>query len=440
VETSLFDSFNARFLQPAQIARRFVVPSHFALICERNHTVIVGPRGSGKTTLLKMLLMDALKKWSPESRSAAIDQIDFTAIYVAADSSWSSLFSDTDDFTIPENFKTMIAWSVFNVYLQFSIPDTLEELADTALLQDTSLRRFYISREGVEEKLSPALAAAWMIEGNAPNYFILRAKLSQRLNDISNISDHVKFRTYTSERECISKYPFLSLRYEFAIKNSVDAINKSINDLQRRWCICFDELEIVPEKLREVLYRNLRSSDQRILFKISLSPFSIDPFVSGDPNSPMPGQDYTEVYLSYPRSSDAMRFGRELVGSLLQEAKLNQVDALSIFGSSSVAAAEPNEKVPISAYQAPNGERYKLLSELRESDPSFSKYLTDRRYDIEKMPAMAESKRAELRKLLQICRARIEFRYFDEKEISGGRIGFRRSRKRIHLIANSPIA
>ncbi len=47
---------------------------------------------------------------------------------------------------------------------------------------------------------------------------------------------------------------------------------------------------------------------------------------------------------------------------------------------------------------------------------------------------MAESNRAELRKLLQICRARIEFRHFGEADAVGDRLGFRRSRKRIHLM------
>ena len=136
MEASLFDSFNARFLQPAQIARRFVVPSHFDLVCERNHSVIVGPRGSGQTTLLKMLQLDALRNLPDASRSRVIDQIDFTAIYVAADSSWSSLFSDNDDCIVPANFKHLLAFAILIVYLQFSILDTLDELAKEDLSKE----------------------------------------------------------------------------------------------------------------------------------------------------------------------------------------------------------------------------------------------------------------------------------------------------------------
>ena len=381
-----------------------------------------------------MLQMDALRNLPLESKSRVLNQIDFTAIYVAADSSWSSLFSDNEDFVVPENFKHLIAFAIFNVYLNFAILDTLEELADEALNDDPSLIRFFIPRSTTEGRLAPALASVWMLDGVTPTYFILRAKLSERLNDIAIISNKVKFGAFSSEKDCILSHPFLSLRYEFSLKNTIDVINNAAGSPQRRWCVCFDELEIVPERLRETLYRNLRSSDQRILFKISLSPFSIDPFVKGDPNSPMPGQDYTEIYLSYPRSADAMRFGRELVNYLLLEAGLTDRRPEAIFGSSGVAAAEPNDRAPVAAYAAPNGERYRLLADLRDSDPSFRKYLNDRHYDIEKMPSMAESKRAELRKLLQICRARIEFRHFGDANGSDDRPGFRRSRKRIHLM------
>ena len=231
----------------------------------------------------------------------------------------------------------MIALAVFIVYLQFAIVDTLEELSNDRLLEDLSLHRFHIPRSPIENELAPALATVWLIQGTTPTYFILRSKLWQQLNEIAAISDRVKFGTYRSRVTMFEPHQFLSLRYEFVLKNTIDAINNISNNHHRRWCICLDELEIVPEGLRRLFYRNLRSSDQRVLFKISLSPFSIDLLAElNDSNNPMPAHDFTEIYLSYPRSSDAMRFGRELVNSLLQETDLADVSANAIFGSSDV--------------------------------------------------------------------------------------------------------
>jgi hypothetical protein len=436
LETSLFDSFNARFLRPSQIAQHFVIPSHFSLVCERNHSVIIGPRGSGKTTLLKMLQISALKSWHPKERGDVIARVDFTAIYVAADSSWSSLFVEPPDFTIAQSFRDMLVSAVLNVYVQFAVIDTIEELFGADLLDDEALRRFYLSREKVEAELSLSLANIWMISGPASTIFILRAKLSERLNDLALLADRIKFGQCESIAKCVEQHPFLSLKYDFLLRNTISAINGVVQQPDRKWCICLDELEIVPEHLRVTLFRALRSSDQRLLFKMSLSPFSIDLFEANDTTFPMPGQDYTPIYLSYPRSSDAVRFGRELAASLSRDIEMPESMLNSVFGHSTFAAAEPNVSAPIATYQAPGGERYRLFAELEKIDPTFREFLRSRRYDIRAMPAMPENRRAQLRKLLQICRARIEFRQFrrvlDEINAGSGHQGFRRSRKRIH--------
>ncbi len=411
VEGSLFDSFNARFLRPSQIAEHFVIPSHFGLVCERNNSVIIGPRGSGKTTLLKMLQISALKSWHPKDRVNVIARIDFTAIYVAADASWSSLFADTQDFEIGQPFRDMIASAVFNVYLQFAIIDTIEELFGVDLLNDEALSRFQLVQEEVEAKLSgTSLADLWMISGPAPTLFILRSRLMQRLNLIATLAEQIKFGRYASIADCMDQHSFLTLKYEFLLRNTIDIINRTIGQPDRKWCVCLDELEIVPEHLRMMLFRALRSSDPRLLFKLSLSPFSIDLFETSDPSFPMPGQDYAPIYLSYPRSSHAVQFGRELATSLLRDINLLEPTLDPIFGHSTLAAAEPNFRAPIDAYRAPRGERYQLFADLERSDPSFRQFLRRRQYDIESMPSMPESRRAQLRKLLQVCRARIEFR------------------------------
>lgn len=432
MQEQFFDSFNARFVQPSQIARHFVLPPNFAQICERNHAVLIGPRGSGKTTLLKMLQVGALQNWSSADHQEFIRSIDYTSIYVAADSSWSSLFESTPELPLSPEWADLIAQALFNLFLQFALVDTLEDISNDELLGDSELKRFHLPRKDIEEQIAAALAKGWWISGAAPSYFVLRSKLSQRLNEIALISDTVRYGKDVQISEQIELHPFLSLRYDFLLKNSVDSINSISGNRDRRWCLCLDELEIVPLRLRRLMFRNLRSSDQRILFKMSLSPFSIDMPGHGDSTSPMPGQDYTEIYLSYPRSGDAIRFGDQLVKSLLTETGIEDQKPIDIFGRSGTAAIDPNVHTgPPSSYAAPHGDRFKLFDNLQERDPSFRHYLRVRDYDIANMPRMPENKRAELRKLLQICRARIEFRQARQGR-RGQQLGYRRSRKRIH--------
>ena len=61
---SIFESFNARALEPADVARTFIPPDHYSDVLKRAHTLVVGPRGSGKTTILKMLQAPALENSS----------------------------------------------------------------------------------------------------------------------------------------------------------------------------------------------------------------------------------------------------------------------------------------------------------------------------------------------------------------------------------------
>ena len=45
---SAFESFNARTLTADQVAKTFVPSPHFAELCRRRHSIVLGPRGSGK--------------------------------------------------------------------------------------------------------------------------------------------------------------------------------------------------------------------------------------------------------------------------------------------------------------------------------------------------------------------------------------------------------
>src|ERR1035437_238832 len=85
---SNFDSFNARSLRPAQVARTFVPSLQYQRLAQRRHSVLVGPRGSGKTTLLKMLQPQALEAWSHATSELHRSLIDFTGVFIPTDLTW----------------------------------------------------------------------------------------------------------------------------------------------------------------------------------------------------------------------------------------------------------------------------------------------------------------------------------------------------------------
>src|SRR5438045_309341 len=88
ITPTIFESFNARNLDPEKVAETFVPSKQYDSLIKRRHTLIVGPRGSGKTTLLKMLQEPALEAWQHDSAEHYRSKIDFTGVFIPTDISW----------------------------------------------------------------------------------------------------------------------------------------------------------------------------------------------------------------------------------------------------------------------------------------------------------------------------------------------------------------
>ena len=84
-QSGIFEAFNARSLEPHEVAQTFVPPEHYRKLTKKCHTLVVGPRGSGKTTLLKMLQGQALEAWTRYAAMEYRGSIDFTGVFVPAD-------------------------------------------------------------------------------------------------------------------------------------------------------------------------------------------------------------------------------------------------------------------------------------------------------------------------------------------------------------------
>ena len=92
---SIFSAFNARWLQPEDVARSFVPTLPFKTLVRLQNSLLMGPRGCGKTTLLKMLTRRAQRVWQRERLPLEPQWVDyrgpdFEAIYVPSDVRWSS--------------------------------------------------------------------------------------------------------------------------------------------------------------------------------------------------------------------------------------------------------------------------------------------------------------------------------------------------------------
>jgi hypothetical protein len=431
---ALFDTYNARFLDPRAIARSFILPhSIFGLLCKNENSLLIGPRGSGKTTLMKMLRPSALRAWQHEERSKILRNLSFTAVYIASDSGWTGRMSTVHNESNEYRIYEILQSATFVTYLMSSMLDAISESVAISESDGEELQRFrLLLNENLEGELSYELAKRWLLDLEFSSLRALRLALHDRIRAI----DHLYFETATlkskvkaSQLTQLGEHQFLSLDLLSVMKSFVTTVNELCGEPERTWAFCIDEVEILNANY-EAMLRSLRSTDQRLRFKISASPFSRTVFADSDSSAPMGGNDFTPITLTYARKLDGVRFGRQMLDALLAEAGLDKSPS-DLFGKSQFEPTLPQQVRKRGNRYAKGGERHKALSELANTDGAFARYLAKRGIELDELSARTESERAEIRKLIQIAEIRREFGVTNVLHDRGRNILRHRSRKRI---------
>lgn len=428
---SLFDAFNARFEEPQDVARSFVLPQEsFALLCKPENSMLIGPRGSGKTTLLKMLKPAALAAWSYHGKSKILRGLSFRSAYVGMDSGWLQRLTvfpeESDSRRICEtlhdaSIATQVMASLVYAVIEYRAIDQryVPELQRLALPND----------KGLENEFVENLARLWRLD---PSFLSLKAliiALEERLAKIDEIFYKISQARGQTTLSSLTEAPFLAINTSRAVQSFVSAFDLSYNNSIKTWAICLDELEILSPGAQMEILRSLRSTtNQHVRFKISASPFSRYPLPDADPTVPMSGNDFTPITLSYSSKADAVRFGRLLLAKLVADAGLDR-KATEIFGPSQFED-EGREGGRAGSPYAPGGRRHASLSELERTDPSFTQYLRRRKINLNDMAHRTERDRAEIRKLIQIAEIRRQFGLRQVARVTGP-IRQHRSTKRI---------
>ncbi len=160
---ALFDSFNARFLEPKEVAETFVPSDHFYRIAEKNHCLVIGPRGSGKTTLLTMLQRQALDGLEARKDTFAFPNVDFLGVFIPTDVSWSKQLESLGFHKLPLDFQALFADAAFTTHVLRRLVQAMEYEV---------LRNKYI--DFPEAEIVKLLCGAWHFERNCASFATLR--------------------------------------------------------------------------------------------------------------------------------------------------------------------------------------------------------------------------------------------------------------------------
>lgn len=439
-------AFNARWLSSSQIAASFVPPSIFSRLAGTCHSMLVGPRGSGKTTLLKMLQPSTLGHWRAEESSAIKDRIDYTGVFIPADICWREQLSSLSRESKEDDSRPLSRFAVVT-----SILHALVDAASWRTSQPVGIeqyRRATLTRER-EAELVRIMANQWELSIEVPSLLSLKHALSARFGSIPALAKVAGQRSHLQgSLVSVLAAPILS-----PVSHFIEVFNDFSGESEGKWALLFDELEIAPDWLQDELIRSTRSIDQKLLLKLSLSPYNRFMGLQNTGHSPDSINDFDQIQLWYANRDHygirveqkqfcesmwkaalaAKGFPYSSPYKALGESYSIETDPKALGSSSASEQTSTNKNKAKSAKPAysPEGKRGKVFLDLYKKDRSFKEYIDRLGIDLLNIADMTEQARASgIRKISQVVATRDFYRRPDIlNETDSGR----RSRKTFDL-------
>ncbi len=345
---SVFESYNAKNLKPRQVAETFVPSDNFKQLTQRRNSLIIGPRGSGKTTLLKMLQNEALDSWKHKDAESYVSKIDFNGVFIPTDRVWKE---QVDSLTKNIQQGETIATAIFTTHILYRLSTSFKYISSK------------LDKANTEHDFIKQLAEVWHLKIESFSYLSLLSALSIRKSEIPRLANELSSSSDSSSIY-LDEYKYLFLDFIQSISSSVELFNSFYNTAENNWALLFDELELAPNCVVQKLIDSLRGSNDNLIFKLSMSPFSPDITIVKDMFSAMAGNDHDFIRLwSAKKVGSNKLFSNQLLKSMLKERGLEDVDPDTIFGKPRLILHST------------------LINNAWENDPTFKQYLADKGFD-----------------------------------------------------------
>jgi hypothetical protein len=356
---SIFAAFNARWLEPEDVARSFIPTQPFKSLVRFQNSLLMGPRGCGKTTLLKMLTRRAQRVWRQERlprepQWADYPGPDFEAIYIPSDVRWSSelgsVSEELDDAPVDAERAQRASVSISAV---IETTRVFEALLQEAQVDPTEVLKALIRHL----QLGPTI----------PSFREIRLRLVSWIDQIH--SDIIKRDASSIRRHLDALSPALTAHSLSAVRRACTVFEEYAEALSpTRWGLCFDELEIAPQWLQTELFAALRSFEQKFLLKLTWSPVL--------PTDLMPRQerqhDYAAIRMWHGHAADAKPFCKEFSTRFLRDRLSSSGSTPSdVFGPSPFAQ-DDSDLDDVYGRGAPI---WRVMIHLAGRDPTFREYL-----------------------------------------------------------------
>jgi energy-coupling factor transporter ATP-binding protein EcfA2 len=433
--STIFESFNAKYLEPQQVAKTFVPPDYYSEVLKRAHTLIVGPRGSGKTTILTMLQAQALEVWTHPRANDYRARVDFTGVFIPTDRSWSQQVNLLGGQTVSDQERNRLGIAAFTTHVLRALVEAMVYKVHPPNVGTLIPHlRVHLDRQQ-ESELVNGLADQFHLDLKVPSLMALKQSLTSRLSQISEIAEAERDSEMEGRSERFAQKKFLYLNFLTSAAEAVERFDDQVGLGGTKWALMFDELELAPDTIRKELMRSLRGATPRLLFKLSMSPFSEDFRLLHDELSATFGNDYNQVALWYAHKERGYPFCQDLFDGMLRDRGLPVLRPHELFGTSVFETGRRSPSSEKAAYR-PGSRLYQRFVSMATKDRSFRDYLNRKGIDIEALHLMQEEERAAtVRKVVSLIAVREAYR--SPKRPKEGKPASQRGRKNPNLYAGA---
>ncbi|NCI51377.1 hypothetical protein GWC95_15720 [Sediminibacterium roseum] len=359
VTDSFYNTYNARHLNPREVAERFIYSASFEKLVQNNHSIILGARGCGKTTLMKMLTLPALQSWQGDEAPHIRTSMPFYAVYISTDIYWDVKNNTYGSQLAPfGSFSERLSHFSVNTNVFKALCETFRDIINIHL-EDRD--------ENKEIQLCRAMIKAWKLPLTIPKIEYVISALNNRVDDVNQLVHEVIYNA--NGPDDVPNEEFFNLSFESSIEYLIPFF-ETVYDIanKKKWALCFDELEFAPLWLQQKLFTSLRSrSSQYILYKLSASPIlptALEQSLKST-YSASPGNDVQMIKMW--SSSDNEDFSLKLIDSLVRK-KDRSLKTETFFGTNDIYNKSPDSYQSGSVF-------FKQMTELIKKDDSFRDFL-----------------------------------------------------------------
>lgn len=402
---SPYESFNARPLSAEVVARSFIPSDSFSNVAARGNSIVAGPRGSGKTSLLKMLQTRALEAWEDPEAGDYRNRIDYTGVFIPTDIAWEDQLENLGFRHLSKDEREKLCIAAFSSHVFHAIISAFINRLDRSHPGTGAKHRRVAMPPDEETAVVKEIAAAAYLTPAVNSLLSLKHAARARTGEIWEIAMKEGHYGVKGRAERFAAIPFLNVHFLKQAGFAIEVFNDTIGDPEGRWALLFDELEIAPPFILQQLLKAFRSVDDKLLIKVSLSPYSVEIDDFRRSLKAAPGQDYHEISLSYSYKESGYQFGRQLLTSLIANEGFDDRSIESVFGESPFEAGANNEAYQVGSIQ------YKTFEDALRDDLTFRAYFEKRKLKLSDLTKMTGAQRAKtVRKLFPTLLLRQFFR------------------------------